>query len=226
MTALAGLEIREYGRRNQSRWLRGTLYPLKLALTSLTSGSRSVAIVRSQTQATEFSFSDSVGPLKPPGIGFHFSDSQGYGVGVSTLLRFPYRTGNLLSLRMNAKFSRSPQWICWCVRCSQGSWSAPWERGTWPAVRTTKHCPVLLYTSPSTQCAADGVNTLIYWPGPDLLLAVVAPARNILHSHGYTTLWFRCISGCLRLVFIYGPSSCMKTVEVLNYLWGVQCTYY
>jgi hypothetical protein len=33
-----------------------TLYPQKLALTSLTSGGRSVGIVRSRTQATEFSF--------------------------------------------------------------------------------------------------------------------------------------------------------------------------
>jgi hypothetical protein len=32
-------------------------YPQKLALTSLTSGGRSVDIVRSRTQATEFSFS-------------------------------------------------------------------------------------------------------------------------------------------------------------------------
>jgi hypothetical protein len=33
----------------------GTLYPQKLALTSLTSGCRSVGIVRSPTQAMEFS---------------------------------------------------------------------------------------------------------------------------------------------------------------------------
>jgi hypothetical protein len=33
---------------------RGTLYPQKLALTSTTSGGRSVGIVRSRTQATEF----------------------------------------------------------------------------------------------------------------------------------------------------------------------------
>jgi hypothetical protein len=51
-----GLEIREYGRRDLLRWPHGTLYPQTLALTSLTSGSRSVGIVRSRTQATEFSF--------------------------------------------------------------------------------------------------------------------------------------------------------------------------
>jgi hypothetical protein len=52
---LAGLEIREYGRRDPSRWPRGTLCPQTLALTSPTSGGRSVGIVRSRTQATEFS---------------------------------------------------------------------------------------------------------------------------------------------------------------------------
>jgi hypothetical protein len=48
-----GLENREYGRRDPSRWPRGTLYLQKLALTSPTSGGRSVGIVRSRTQATE-----------------------------------------------------------------------------------------------------------------------------------------------------------------------------
>jgi hypothetical protein len=33
-----GVESREYGRRDPSRWLRDTLYLPKLALTSLTSG--------------------------------------------------------------------------------------------------------------------------------------------------------------------------------------------
>jgi hypothetical protein len=37
-----------------SRWLRGTLYPQKLALTLPTSGGRSVGVVCSRTQATEF----------------------------------------------------------------------------------------------------------------------------------------------------------------------------
>jgi hypothetical protein len=44
------LENREYGRRDPSRWQRGSLYPQKLALTSPTSGGRSVGIVRSRTQ--------------------------------------------------------------------------------------------------------------------------------------------------------------------------------
>jgi hypothetical protein len=47
----SGLENREYGRRDTSR---GTLYPQKLALTSPRSGGRSVGVVRSRTQATEF----------------------------------------------------------------------------------------------------------------------------------------------------------------------------
>jgi hypothetical protein len=52
----SGLESREYSRRDPSRWPRGTLYPQNLALTSPTSGGRSVGVVRSRTQATEFSF--------------------------------------------------------------------------------------------------------------------------------------------------------------------------
>jgi hypothetical protein len=44
------LENREYFRRYPSRWPRGTLYLRKLAITSPTSGGRSVGIVRSRTQ--------------------------------------------------------------------------------------------------------------------------------------------------------------------------------
>jgi hypothetical protein len=51
----SGLESREYDRRDPSRWPRGTLYPQKLAVTSLTSGGRSVGFVRSRTLAKEFS---------------------------------------------------------------------------------------------------------------------------------------------------------------------------
>jgi hypothetical protein len=51
----SGLENREYGRKEMSRWPRGILYPQMLALSSPTSGSHSVGIVRLQTQATEFS---------------------------------------------------------------------------------------------------------------------------------------------------------------------------
>jgi hypothetical protein len=52
----SGLGSWEYGHRDPSRWPRGTLNPQKLALTSQTSGSRWVGIVRSRTQATEFVF--------------------------------------------------------------------------------------------------------------------------------------------------------------------------
>jgi hypothetical protein len=48
------LEIREYGRIDPSRWIRGTIYLQKLALTSPTSTGRLVRIVGSRTQATEF----------------------------------------------------------------------------------------------------------------------------------------------------------------------------
>jgi hypothetical protein len=50
----SGLENRDYGRRNSSRWPRDILYPQKLVLNSLTSGGGSVGIVHSWTQATEF----------------------------------------------------------------------------------------------------------------------------------------------------------------------------
>jgi hypothetical protein len=50
----SGLESLEYGRRDPSRWPRGTLCPQKLALTLPTSGGRSAGIVRPLTQATEF----------------------------------------------------------------------------------------------------------------------------------------------------------------------------
>jgi hypothetical protein len=53
----SGPESREYGRRDPSRWPRGTLYPQKLALISPTNGGCLVGIVRLRTQATEFSFS-------------------------------------------------------------------------------------------------------------------------------------------------------------------------
>jgi hypothetical protein len=49
-----GLENREYSSRDPSCWPRGTLYLQKLALTSPTSGGRSVSTVHSRTQATEF----------------------------------------------------------------------------------------------------------------------------------------------------------------------------
>jgi hypothetical protein len=51
----SGLETSEYDRRDPSRWARGTLYPQKLALTSPTSCYWSIGIVRSWTQATEYS---------------------------------------------------------------------------------------------------------------------------------------------------------------------------
>jgi hypothetical protein len=46
---------REYGRMDPSRCPRCTQYPQTFALTSPTRGSRSVGIVHSRTQATEFS---------------------------------------------------------------------------------------------------------------------------------------------------------------------------
>jgi hypothetical protein len=50
-----GLESREYGCWDPSRWPRKTLYPHKLALTLPTSGGHSAGTAHSRTQATEFS---------------------------------------------------------------------------------------------------------------------------------------------------------------------------
>jgi hypothetical protein len=49
----SGLEKREYDCGDPPRWLSGTLYPQKLALTSPTSSGRSVGIAHSRTLATE-----------------------------------------------------------------------------------------------------------------------------------------------------------------------------
>jgi hypothetical protein len=49
----SGLESRGYVHGDPLRWPRDTFYPQKLALTSSTSGGRSVGIVRSQTKARE-----------------------------------------------------------------------------------------------------------------------------------------------------------------------------
>jgi hypothetical protein len=51
----SGLESRDYCRKDLLRWPCDTLYPQKLALTSPTSGGRTVGIGRSRTKATEFS---------------------------------------------------------------------------------------------------------------------------------------------------------------------------
>jgi hypothetical protein len=53
-SSCSGLEIREYGRRDLSRWPLGNVCPRKLALSSPTCGGRSVGIVCSGTQATDF----------------------------------------------------------------------------------------------------------------------------------------------------------------------------
>jgi hypothetical protein len=52
----SSLENREYYRRDSSRWPLDILNPQKLAITSRTNGGRSVGIVRSRTEATDFFF--------------------------------------------------------------------------------------------------------------------------------------------------------------------------
>jgi hypothetical protein len=59
------LENLEYGSRDPSRWPHGTFYPQKLAITSPTSGGRSVDIVFSRTQTMVISKCISVWVLPP-----------------------------------------------------------------------------------------------------------------------------------------------------------------
>jgi hypothetical protein len=82
-TSSFGLERREYGGRDPSRWPLGTLYPQKLALTSPTSCGRSVGIVRSWTQATEFVFSKFINAVW---------NTKVSGAGISVYLWFMGRT--------------------------------------------------------------------------------------------------------------------------------------
>jgi hypothetical protein len=51
----SGLENRESGHRDPSRFPHDTVYPQKLALTSPTNSGHSVGIVHLRTKATEFS---------------------------------------------------------------------------------------------------------------------------------------------------------------------------
>jgi hypothetical protein len=59
------LENREYGRRDPSRGPRGTLCPQKSAITSPTSGGRSVGIIRSRSFSLVFFSSGTTLPLLP-----------------------------------------------------------------------------------------------------------------------------------------------------------------
>jgi hypothetical protein len=52
----SGPESQEYGSRDPLHCPHDTVYPQKLALTCPTNGGRSVGIIRSRTQATDFFF--------------------------------------------------------------------------------------------------------------------------------------------------------------------------
>jgi hypothetical protein len=53
-TSGSGLESRINGRGDSLRWPRDTLYPLNSALTSPTSGGRSIGIIRLRTKTIDF----------------------------------------------------------------------------------------------------------------------------------------------------------------------------
>jgi hypothetical protein len=95
----SGLENREYGRMDQSRWPCDNLYPQKFALTSPTRGGRSEGIVRSRTQATEFFLYSLVEALRYKSEGRGFETRWGEWI-FSIYLILPARTSPwaLLSL--------------------------------------------------------------------------------------------------------------------------------
>jgi hypothetical protein len=76
----SGLEIRDYGHRDLSCWPRGTLYPQKLALTSPTSGVRSVGIVHSRNQATAAGFLSVICMMKKLAITSPTSGGRSVGI--------------------------------------------------------------------------------------------------------------------------------------------------
>jgi hypothetical protein len=82
------LQIWEYDRWDPSRWPLDSLYPQKLALTSPTSGGRSVGIVRSRTQATEFSFLKKLhSTLRPHTVNFESRSEYSSGMSFVVILR-------------------------------------------------------------------------------------------------------------------------------------------
>jgi hypothetical protein len=91
--SVSGIENRGYGRKDPSRLPHGTLYPQKLPTTSPTSGGRSVGIVRSPTQATEFSFNYVLGSrrgvlLKAKRLSSGFSPTRPGFITRQTLVKF------------------------------------------------------------------------------------------------------------------------------------------
>jgi hypothetical protein len=70
-------------RRDPSRWPRGTLYPPKLAMTSPTSVGRSVGIVHSRNQATEFFYILRNCAIRYSSLGILVGFKENFDLGVS-----------------------------------------------------------------------------------------------------------------------------------------------
>jgi hypothetical protein len=108
----SGLETREYGRRDPSRWPRGILYPQKLTLTSPTSGGRSVGVVRSRTQATEFVLDQWLSLdlwKEPTGVGFPLPSPQDRNIPTLRNAAFP----SYLEFLMFNKFHKPSDSDCY-----------------------------------------------------------------------------------------------------------------
>jgi hypothetical protein len=93
-----GLENREYGHRDLSRSSCGTLYAQKLALTSPTSGRRSVDIVGSRTQTTESFSINNLNLLNVLYARLDYSNAISTPLFLSALLKQSINLSNKLSL--------------------------------------------------------------------------------------------------------------------------------
>jgi hypothetical protein len=121
----SGLESREYGRRYPSRWPRGILYRQKLALTSPTSGGRSVGIVHSRTQATEFSLLLLLilyGPFVGPWTIFQFLDPMqnsaralGWGSACRIAAAYTRKNRNRINIYRYLCLERDSNPVNWCL---------------------------------------------------------------------------------------------------------------
>jgi hypothetical protein len=124
----SGLEIREYSHRDPSRSSRGTLYSQTLALTSPASGDRSVGIVRSRTQATEFVFFI----IRPCTVRETVVTNRYVGFYVNAaVIIYNYLSWNTKpsSLRVDLQFRETSQSRCWRINRTRNGQKAENKRG-------------------------------------------------------------------------------------------------
>jgi hypothetical protein len=107
----SGLEIREYCRRDPSRWPHGTLYPPKLPLTSLTS---------SGNQAYCNSHARSIFSKVFLGLGIVAIYTVEF---VSLLIHLHSIQTELRALIPEGRASKREEWTCWCKRTLRQTYS-------------------------------------------------------------------------------------------------------